>query len=158
MPEFTRCQVGNLSICRKEDSVEWDVSYTKIFQDMLKKYSIEIGNNTYQCATNQLSEDDSLLWERINDSEDKTTIEIYSEYKRNGMLFRSHPFYEKKPWYDWVMVRWSDQTPKKHQPDNATNPNIYYMDGGATQWITGIRTELYQGLNSLTAVPLFVIV
>lgn len=132
MPEFTRCQVGNLSICRKEDSVEWDVSYTKIFQDMLKKYSIEIGNNTYQCATNQLSEDDSLLWERINDSEDKTTIEIYSEYKRNGMLFRSHPFYEKKPWYDWVMVRWSDQTPKKHQPDNATNPNIYYMDGGAT--------------------------
>jgi len=38
----------------------------------------------------------------------ESKILIYSEHKRNGIMFRAHPSYRGKgPWRDWVMIQWS---------------------------------------------------
>ena len=36
-------------------------------------------------------------------------IPLFTEYMRNGVIFRAHPFYSKSetPWHDWVMLRFS---------------------------------------------------
>ena len=38
---------------------------------------------------------------------DDGKLYVYSEHRRYGVMFRSHPDYRKKgPWRDWVMVSW----------------------------------------------------
>ena len=40
--------------------------------------------------------------------EDKT-LTVYTQYKRDGVLYRCHPNYRGDgPWYDWVMVSYED--------------------------------------------------
>jgi hypothetical protein len=39
---------------------------------------------------------------------DSAMLTIYTEYKRQGQLFRASPRIFGKPWHDWVMVDWGD--------------------------------------------------
>jgi len=35
----------------------------------------------------------------------KSIINIYSEYKKDSILYHAHPnFHRRGPWHDWVMV------------------------------------------------------
>jgi hypothetical protein len=36
-------------------------------------------------------------------------LEIRSEHRRNGQIFRGHPHYRGKPWRDWAMFDWGDE-------------------------------------------------
>ena len=34
-------------------------------------------------------------------------LQVFSEHRRRGVMFRSHPYYRNKgPWRDWAMVQW----------------------------------------------------
>jgi hypothetical protein len=38
---------------------------------------------------------------------DEGSLYVYSEHRRHGLVFRSHPNFRKKgPWRDWAMVHW----------------------------------------------------
>ena len=37
-----------------------------------------------------------------------TKLELYTEYKRQGQIFRATPRHFGRPWHDWVMVDWGD--------------------------------------------------
>jgi len=34
------------------------------------------------------------------------SLTLYTEYHRHGYIFRAHPHYYGKPWYDWVILHW----------------------------------------------------
>lgn len=38
--------------------------------------------------------------------DDKAILPIFTEYKRQGQIFRASPRIHRKPWHDWVMVDW----------------------------------------------------
>jgi hypothetical protein len=42
------------------------------------------------------------------DDTDVLKIPFFTEYKRQGQIFRAHPNYRKTigPWFDWVVFRW----------------------------------------------------
>ena len=39
---------------------------------------------------------------------DLTFLEIRTEHKRHGCMFRGSPMYHNKIWRDWVMVKWDE--------------------------------------------------
>ena len=65
---------------KEKDSVIWDVSVTHCLFDL-----------------------QTLLSDWI------PVLPIYTEHKRNGQIFRSHPnFRQEGPWRDWVLVDWGE--------------------------------------------------
>ena len=38
--------------------------------------------------------------------EDIKALQLFTEHKREGQIFRGSPYYLGKPWRDWVMVNW----------------------------------------------------
>ena len=51
-----------------------------------------------------------LVQEYNLDTVPDKTLTIYTQYKRNGVLYRCHPNYRGDgPWYDWVMMSYEDE-------------------------------------------------
>ena len=58
-----------------------------------------------------------------------TKVELFTEYKRNGVLFRAHPNFRKSgPWYDWVMIRYERNTGLNGYNEYIHKNQVYYMD------------------------------
>ena len=48
-------------------------------------------------------------------NENAKKVTFYTQYERNQVRFRCHPLYRGVPWYDWVMLLYSDD----NHPDVA---------------------------------------
>ena len=70
-------------------------------------------------------------------------IPFFTEYRRNGELFRAHPLYHKRPWHDWIMIWWElpegglpssveavAQKCNVHFGDTMENPKLYGYSPG----------------------------
>jgi len=52
----------------------------------------------------------------------ESIIEIYTEYKRDGIIFWAHPNYNSfGEWYDWVMLDFTPPDDDPHYPVNGEN-------------------------------------
>ena len=70
-----------------------------------------------------------IQWTQKNQNTKYIPVSIYSEYKRKNTIFRCHPmFRSEQPWFDWVMVRWQNDSPTITQPDLLNNISIKYFD------------------------------
>jgi hypothetical protein len=71
----------------------------------------------------------NLPWQKKINGVFGISVQVFTEYKRHDLIFRSHPYYRfEQPWFDWVMVRWSVNDPLKHQPHLRTNPSLRFGD------------------------------
>jgi hypothetical protein len=54
-------------------------------------------------------------------------IPIFSEYKRDGVSYRCHPYYRSfKPHYDWSYIRWEDPNNEGSFKDNIAQILLFY--------------------------------
>jgi len=59
--------------------------------------------------------DDQLLafigkvFTQLDDDDPKRTLALFTEHKRNGQIFRASPFFQDKPWRDWVIIDWGTE-------------------------------------------------
>lgn len=102
-----------------------------LYQFFIEEQSLKgwkrIDQNVFDVIGEQLDCMTTIDWNLHNHNVYKKTISMYTEYKRNDKIFRSHPDYRSEgEWHDWVMVRW-DGNPEKDQP-NPKNLPISYQD------------------------------
>ena len=71
-----------------------------------------------------------------NPNMDSTQMDLYTEYNRNGVIFRAHPLFKQgQPWYDWIMIRFA-----KEQYDRRTSyildkdDRVYFGDKVSNQY------------------------
>ena len=64
-------------------------------------------NKEYPYQEAQLLSFVAYLDSKLSPYTDTGKLQVYSEHRRRGVMFRSHPNYRNKgPWRDWAMVQW----------------------------------------------------
>jgi hypothetical protein len=64
------------------------------------------------------------------------TLPFYTEYKRNGQLFRAHHNYHhggNSKWHDWVMFRWRKEQRPGRRNRSSHAVDVAYIDEGGEQ-------------------------
>jgi len=99
------------------------------FVDKKKECMQLVENEFFELIVEEINEIPNVLWERLDRQCSSTTISFYSEYRREGIIFRSHPSYRSNhAWHDWVIVRWREERPAYLQPMLKEIPAISYGD------------------------------
>ena len=129
--QTANCQINNLTIDRAYDFVypgaRYETKNTENEPTMNKNNILEfcdkINNIVYTngsktsrplCNWNDQIFMDQLVNEcrdAINMGNLKAPIQFFTQYNRNGIIYRADPQFHKKskqPWYDWVKVNWGE--------------------------------------------------
>ena len=56
--------------------------------------------------------DDELVWflDQLQQKLGVSKLEICAQHTRGGLIFRGHPSFRSKPWRDWAMVNWGQNS------------------------------------------------
>jgi hypothetical protein len=65
---------------------------------------------------------------------DTLQLPFFTEYKRQGEVFRAHPNYRQAigPWFDWAMFRWDKEERQSRRNRSTHAVDVAHMDAGAT--------------------------
>lgn len=107
-----------------------------------------------------------FLWKTLMDFVPHGEIMCFSEHKRNGLIFRSHPSYcSGISWHDWAMFKWTVNNQVKEIPgeilcfvdlrDMVSEPQITGYDDKGEEILSPPPCEpgIYAVVNSLVDVP-----
>jgi len=154
--ESVRCKAGTITIYKcvndGEEEIEFKVVYDK--PPMRKfdgstnprpKLPFDDDDVMYEQFALTMADIDDLDWKEVDASTKELTVPIYTEYKRHGDIFRCHPDYRSEgAWHDWVMIRWAEDHPANHQPNQNEDLFLTYNDNVcdgewcyAPSWIVG---------------------
>ena len=61
---------------------------------------------------------------------DEFSLPLFTEYRRQGQVFRAHPNYRKAigPWYDWVLFRWRKEQRRGRRNRSNHAVDVSHMD------------------------------
>jgi len=163
-------EVEDMDTHSLEDSSDDDVEVVNTGTSVKFFYSRQSGGYSYTINSQMKDKwkfklDKQLImfigkvFDLISIDESLTDITLFTEHKRNGVIFRGTPFLYDRPWRDWVIIDWGkagklpaqihifvnlDNVPE----DSAYSPGIYAVvesaKPNATSQERKIRSDLFK--------------
>ena len=118
---YSKCKVGILKLFK---DVNGQITYfvDSTWEQVKNNYTI-----IFDAFVEKIENLTNINWRFYSDEYMSVEFVLYTEYKQNGVLFRSHFDYQSKgAWLDWVMVRWVSDSPLQDQPGLSDFPSLKY--------------------------------
>ena len=124
----TACRAGTIMLFKDNNN---DITY---YLDTQNDSVLTLDASVFLNFCDKINDVVDLNWKAYNGTYTMVQFNMFFEYKRNGVLFRTHNNYRSNGrWHDWVMVRWQSDNPARDQPDLRYTPSLRYGDTGASR-------------------------
>ena len=138
--EIVRCKAGTVIVYKCVDNSNEEIEFKVVYDtphppaydgsgNPRPKLPFDDDDKMFEQFALTMADMDDLEWVQVNPTTQALTVPFFTEYKRQGDIFRCHPDYRSEgAWHDWVMIRWAEEDSLLHQPDQNVDTFLKFGD------------------------------